>query len=90
MRKRKPDQITCPNQSCDRGGGRERTKIVPHGHTKTRWGRRRRYRCTACGRTFSATTGTPYSRLQYSSRAFDRVAALSVEGVSKAGRQRHP
>ncbi|MFT7670893.1 MAG: transposase-like protein [Planctomycetota bacterium] len=44
----------------------------------------RRYRCTACGKTFGATAGTAYKRLQHPKWNFDRVAALSDEGVSKA------
>ncbi|MFT7669908.1 MAG: hypothetical protein ACI8X5_002615 [Planctomycetota bacterium] len=55
-----------------------------HGFSKVKWGRRRRYRCTACGKIFGATAGTPYKRLQHPKAKFDRVAALSVEGVSRA------
>ena len=84
MRNSTRDRIACPNQACCLHGRRGRGNIAPHGFAKTRWVRRRRYRCTGCGRTFSATMGTPYSRLQHSARTFDRVVALSVEGVSKA------
>lgn len=55
-----------------------------HGFSSVKRGRRRRYRCTACGKTFGATTGMPYKRLQHPRREFDRVASLRVEGVSKA------
>ncbi len=41
-------------------------------------------RSDGCGKTFGATTGTPYKRIQHSMRAFDRVAALSVEGMNKS------
>ncbi|MFT5732978.1 MAG: transposase-like protein [Planctomycetota bacterium] len=34
--------------------------------------------------TFGATTGTPYKRLQHSKSRFNRVAALSVEGVNQS------
>ena len=44
--------------------------------------------CTTCGTTFGATTGTPYKRLQHFIRAFDRVAALSVEGMNKSATAR--
>ena len=49
---------------------------------ETRSGKRRRYRCLACGQTFSSTKGTPYYRLQHRRARFDAVVALRVEGVS--------
>ena len=36
------------------------------------------------GKTFGVTSGTPYKQLQHPMRAFDRVAALSVEGMIKS------
>lgn len=57
---------------------------MPHGFSNVKWARRRRYRCTVCGKTFGATTGTPYKRLQHPESKIDRVAALSVEGIGKA------
>ena len=47
-----------------------------------RSGKRRRYRCVACGKTFSSTKGTPYYRLQHRRATFEAVVALRVEGVS--------
>src|SRR5262249_47610018 len=58
--------------------------IIRHGFYTTRWGKRRRYQCQACGKTFSSTTGTPYYRLQHRRSTFDRVASLSVEGLNKS------
>jgi hypothetical protein len=78
------DRMACPNRECELHGRIGKGNVVRHGFSQVKWGRRRRYRCTACGKTCGATTGTPYKRLQHSMRAFDRVAALSVEGVSKA------
>ena len=69
----------CLNEACSEPG-----HVVLHGFSKVKWGRRRRYRCKSCGRTFGATTGTPYKRLQHPMRKFDRVAELSVEGVNKS------
>jgi transposase-like protein/IS1 family transposase len=74
----------CPNAACEHHGIRGQGNIVLHGFSKVKLGKRRRYRCTACGNTFGATTGTPYKRLQRPKRQFDRVATLSIEGVSKA------
>ena len=84
MRKKPVSDMACPNGECGLHGEHAKGNIVRHGFTKVRWGRRRRYRCTACGRTFGSTTGTAYIRLQRPARAFDRVAHLSVEGMSKA------
>ncbi len=74
----------CPNEHCEKHGKRDHGNIVLHGYSRLKWGRRRRYRCKECGKTFGATTGTPYKRLQRPMRAFDRVASLSVEGVNKS------
>jgi transposase-like protein/IS1 family transposase len=56
----------------------------PYGSYRTKHGRRRRYRCRTCERTFSSGTGTLYHGLQRARRTFDLVASLSVEGVSKS------
>ena len=71
-------RISCPNAACALRDRLGRGNVILHGYSKTRWGRRRRYRCKECGRTFSSTTGTVYGRLQHSARRFDRVAALSA------------
>ena len=74
---------SCPNEACIQSIGSP-AKVVRHGFFRVRCGRRRRYRCRGCGRTFSARTNTPYFGLGCSSRAFERVAHLSVEGMSCA------
>ncbi len=79
MRRSSTASQSCPNEACD---GKDR--VVLHGFSKVKWGRRRRYRCTACNKTFGATTGTAYKRLQHPKVKFDRVAAMSVEGISKS------
>ncbi len=56
--------------------------IVRHGFYPTRSGKRCRYRCVECEKTFSSTKGTPYYRLQHRRATFDAVVALRVEGVS--------
>jgi len=84
MRKAPRAGVACPNDECEQHGRLDAGNVVLHGYSRVKGGRRRRYRCTACGRTFGATTGTPYKRLQHSRRRFDRVAALSVEGVNKS------
>ena len=76
--------MTCPNEACELRGRQGHGNIALHGFSKVKWGKRRRYRCTGCGKTFGATTGTPYERLQRPKAQFDCVAALSVDGMSKA------
>ena len=74
---------SCPNEACIPSIGSP-AKVVRHGFFRVRCGRRRRYRCSGCGRTFSARTNTPYFGLGCSSRTFERVSHLSVEGMSCA------
>ena len=84
MRNAARPRVGCPSDEYDRRCRPDAGNVVLHGYSKVKGGRRRRYRCTACGKTFGATTGTPYKRLQHSMRRFDRVASLSVEGVNKS------
>src|SRR4029434_9692316 len=53
--------------------------IILHGFYQTNSGKRRRYLCRICGKTFCSNTGTPYHRLQHRRTTFDEVATLSVE-----------
>ena len=72
----------CLNLACPLRGKVSSGNIVRHGFYRTRFGKRRRYRCGECGKTFSSTKGTPYYRLQHRRATFDGVIALRVEGVS--------
>ena len=76
--------VACPNSFCPCFGQRCRGNIRHHSFYTTQRGRRRRYRCTSCKKTFSSTSGTPYHRLKKSRSCFDTVATMSVEGVSKS------
>ncbi len=72
----------CLNPTCTFHGKIGSGNIARHGFYRTRSGKRRRYRCVECGKTFSPTKGTPYYRLQHRRATFDAVVALRVEGVS--------
>jgi len=74
---------SCPNEACIQSIGSP-AKVVLHGFFRVRCGRRRRFRCRGCGRTFSARTNTPCFGLGCSWPAFERVAHMSVEGISCA------
>ena len=75
---------SCPHPACSSRGVAPASALVHHGFFRVKGGRRRRWRCTSCGRTCSSNSGTAYHRIQRSRRTFDTVAALSVEGVSKS------
>ena len=76
--------LSCPNRHCSPSRKSAARSIIRHGFYKTRWGKRRRYQCQTCGKTFCSTTGTPYYRLQHRRATFDEVASLSVEGLNKS------
>ena len=76
--------LSCANRECPLAGKAAAGRIVRHGFYPTKWGRRRRYRCRTCGKTFGTNTGTAYYRLQHRRATFDEVAALSIEGLNKS------
>ena len=80
--------LSCPDRRCSRSRKSAARSIIRHGFYKTRWGKRRRYQCRTCGKTFCSTTKTPYYRLQHRRATFDEVATLSVEGMSKSAMAR--
>ncbi len=76
-------RLCCPNPQCPRKQSKAKI-IIRYGFYRTRWGRRRRFRCTGCGKTFCRNHGTVYHRFQHRRATFDEVAALSVEGLNKS------
>ena len=85
MQSTRASHPSCPNPDYPSHPSTDRAKTVRYGFFRLKNGsRRRRYRCTACGKTFSSTKNTPYYRLHGTRRDFDQVAAMSVEGVSRS------
>jgi transposase-like protein len=76
--------LSCPNTECALSKDAGAESIIRHGVYKTKSGKRRRYRCRTCGKTFCSNAGTPYHRLQHRRATFDEVATLSVEGLNKS------
>jgi transposase-like protein/IS1 family transposase len=76
--------LSCPNRHRPPSRNLGTGAIIRHGFYTTRWGKRRRYQCQACGKTFCSTTGTPYYRIHHRRVVFDEVASLSVEGLNKS------
>ena len=73
-----------PEQGLRSLGKTRSGNVIGFGFYQTRWGKRRRYRCQTCEKTFCSNTGTPYYRLQHWRTTFDQVATLSVEGLNKS------
>jgi transposase-like protein/IS1 family transposase len=73
--------LRCPNRECPVAGV---GNIIRHGFYQTSSGKRRRYLCRSCRKTFCSNTGTPYHRLQHRRATFDEVVTLSVEGLNKS------
>src|SRR5450759_481382 len=76
--------LRCPDEKCLTRTNSSLAIIIRFGFYQTRRGKRRRFRCKGCGRTFCRNSGTVYHRLQHRRATFDEVAALSVEGVNKS------
>jgi transposase-like protein len=76
--------LSCPNKNCPPAGKSNSGNIIGHGFYKTKWGKRRRYCCATCGKTFCMNSGTSYNWLQHRRTTFDEVVALSVEGLNKS------
>ncbi len=72
-------KLTCPSGKC----GSE-SRVVRHGFQRTKTGRRRRYWCRGCGRTFTSRTKPAYQGIHHAPTKFDLVAHLSVEGVNRS------
>ncbi len=53
-----PQQVFCPNTDCPAKGQQDRGNIEVHSRVE------KRYICTVCDKTFSATKGTLFYRLR--------------------------
>ncbi len=71
----------CQNENCQDFRKYGEGNIIRHSKYKTRQGRRRRYLCKSCKKTFCSTKGTSYYRLHKSRSDFDEVVQMTVEGV---------
>ncbi len=69
-----PQTQFCPNLDCSARGQ------VGQGNIRVHSQQERRYRCTTCGRTFAATTGTPFFRLKTAPDLITVVLTLLCHG----------
>src|SRR5262245_17305892 len=76
--------VSCPNTECPLSKEAGAGSIIRYGFYHTNSGKRRRYRCRTCGKTFCSSAATRYHRLQHRRATFDEVIMLSVEGLNKS------
>jgi len=69
-----PRQQFCPNMACPARGKVGENNIVVHSRKEAR------YQCKICGKTFAATTGTPFYRLHHSADSMVIAATLIAHG----------
>jgi transposase-like protein len=69
-----PQPIFCPNLECPARGQGGAGNLASHGR------KRPRYRCTVCGKTFSARRGTPLYRRRTSETLMTQVLTLVAHG----------
>jgi transposase-like protein len=69
-----PQTQFCPNNVCPARGKSGKGNIIVHSRKEAR------YKCTACGKTFAATTGTPFYRLRHSLDLVTCVVTLIAFG----------
>ena len=69
-----PQEQFCPNMGCPARGKLGRKNIVVHSQKEAR------YKCKICGKTFAATTGTPFYRLRNSMDVVTLVVTLIAYG----------
>jgi len=68
----------CQKEKCQDHSKFGEGNIIRHSKYKTRQGRRRRYFCKTCKKTFCSTKGTPYYRLHKPRSVFDEVVQPMV------------
>jgi transposase-like protein len=69
-----PQQVFCPNEACPARGQTGKGNIGVHSRKD------RRYKCSACGKTFAATKGTPFYRLHKPAELLSVVLTLLAHG----------
>ena len=69
-----PQDVFCPNMACPARGQLGQANVISHGQ------RRRRYRCTVCGKTFSPRTGTMFYRRHTALRLIVQIVTLVSYG----------
>jgi transposase-like protein len=69
-----PQGVFCANPACADRGVKDKGNVKVHSHKE------RRFRCLTCGKTFAATSGTPFYRLHKDQTLFLCVITLLAHG----------
>lgn len=69
-----PLNVFCPNMNCPARGKTQEGNIGVHSLKE------RRYKCSVCQKTFTATSGTPFYRLRHAPELVTRVVTLLAFG----------
>ena len=69
-----PQTQFCPNMGCPARGKVGESNIVVHSRKEAR------YKCKICGKTFTATSGTPFYRLHNTAELVTLVVTLIAYG----------
>jgi transposase-like protein len=69
-----PSATFCPHLACPDKG------LIGQGNIRIHSQAQRRYRCTICGHTFTATTNTPFYRLRHAAALVTLVLTLLAHG----------
>jgi transposase-like protein len=69
-----PQGVFCANPACADRGATGKGNVKVHSHKE------RRFRCLSCGKTFAATSGTPFYRLHKDQTLFLCVITLLAHG----------
>lgn len=69
-----PQKVFCPNLACKARGLIGQGNIGIHSHKESR------YICHTCGKTFAATTGTPFYRRRYEAEFISQMVSLLAHG----------
>lgn len=84
MRQKPVRDRFCMNTGCSMYGKLVAGNIIRYGCIKLLRGRRQRYLCKRCGKTFAASKGTPSYRARATIGKIIKAAVLRVESVSIA------
>jgi transposase-like protein len=69
-----PQAVFCANPDCPHRGAQGKGNVIAHSLKE------RRFRCRTCGKTFAATSGTPFFRLHKDQTLFLCVVTLLAHG----------
>jgi transposase-like protein len=69
-----PQGVFCANPACADRGATDKGNVKVHSHKE------RRFRCLTCGKTFAASSGTPFFRLHKDQSLFLTVITLLTHG----------